>query len=129
MSSASTDSAAVKRSNSIDEESLSTDSDDINNEHLSSKDATENHGTFISNDDEYLEVKEIPKKIAVVPVMMGTGSRENEEEDGLIHSEFTGHDGATSEVYEVFKESAFDEEEVHFDEEYDDCTFETSNLY
>ncbi|KAL7484092.1 hypothetical protein ACHAW6_009730 [Cyclotella cf. meneghiniana] len=125
--SSSVGSTASKPPKSNDEDSLTTNEEDDNNAHFSGRDATENHGTFITHDDEYLEMK-IPKKIAVVPVMV-TGSRETDEEDGCIRKEFTGQEGATSEVYEVFKESVFDMEEVQFDEEYNDCTYETSSFY
>ncbi|KAL3796933.1 hypothetical protein HJC23_000686 [Cyclotella cryptica] len=125
--SSSSSSTGAKSSKSNDEDSLTTSEEDDNNAHFTGLDATESHGTFITHDDEYLKMK-IPKKIAVGAVFV-TGSRETEEEDGCIRKEFTGQEGATSEVYEEFKESLFDTEEVQFDEEYNDYTFETSNFY
>ena len=59
---------------------------------------------------------------------MVTASRENEDDDGCIYSEFTGHDCAVSEVYEDYKESPFGDE-VSYDQEYNDYTYDNSALY
>lgn len=119
-------SKVAKPSKSTDEDSLNTEDD--SNSHFISKDATEDHGNFISNDDEFLDTK--GKKNAAVPVLI-TAQRESEEEDGCIHSEFTGHDGATSEVFEEYKEYSFVMDEVQYNDEYKDCTYDScvSALY
>lgn len=120
-------SAAIdKQSKSIDEDSLDTKEDDSNS-HFQSKDSTEDHGSFTGNDDDYLQ-KTVPNKFVTVPVLV-TASRENEDDDGCIHSEFTGHDCAVSEVYEEYKESAFVEDEASYDQEYNDWTYDHTALY
>ena len=95
---------------------------------LNGLDATEDHGKFISHDDDYLEVPTAGRKTVA---MMMEAQREilDEDDDGHIQGEFTGHEGATSEVYEDFKESAFAMEEIQYEEEYNDYTYDTSALY
>lgn len=117
--------SSTKRLKSTDEPSLNTKSDDDIDSNFNSEDSNESHGSFISNDDDYIAVN---VKKDVVPVMI-TASRENVDDDGCIHSEFNGHDNAISEVYEEYKESSFGTDEVGFYQEYVDCTYDTCALY
>ena len=118
----------TKRLESTDEHSLNTKSDDDTDSHFKSKDSTENHGSFISNDDEYVTVK-VKKNVVPVPVMITASREDDNDNDGCIHSEFNGHSGAISVVYEEYKESSFGTEEVGFYQEYVDCTYDTCALY
>ena len=60
---------------------------------------------------------------------MITASRENDDDDdGCVHKEFAGHDGATSEVYEEYKETCFVQDEMWFDD-YNDYTYDACEMY
>ena len=113
--------SAIKRA---DEDSLGA-KEENSNSHFESKDSTEDHGSFTGNDDDYLQKTAFPNK---VPVLV-TASRENEEDDGCIHKEFTGHDCAISEVYEQYKESVFVDDDNSYDQEYSDYTYDHIALY
>jgi len=104
---------------------LDTSTEDDSNSHFEFKDSTEEHGKYISNDDEYRENK-ADKKNVIAPTTI-TASKENEEEDGCIHGEFTGYSGGISEVYQEYHECAFsDADAMQYYEGYNDCTYDTS---
>lgn len=110
-----------------DTASRKSSDDDSDLEHFTSLDATENHGKFLTHDDEFIapHTKKVP---TLVPVML-TAQREAEDDDGHIYGEFTGHESAVSEVYEDYTESYFTDEEMAYEQEYADTTYDNSALY
>jgi hypothetical protein len=100
-------------------------------DNLSSGDVTEDdHGSrYISDDDEFFEPP-TPEKKKAVAMMEAQREILSEDED---FGELPGFDGstATMEVDEEFKESVFraDTDEVSYDEEFTDYTYDASVMY
>ncbi len=96
----------------------------------SGRDTTEDHGTFITHDDDFLVKHVVLNKTSAV-MMQNQREIFQEDDDGNVYGEFTGHEGATDEVYEEYHECAFsyEEDSTSYDDEYKDYTYDASTLY
>ena len=127
--SASSDSASVETGTT----SKAAD-DDEDDWQCNGRDTTEHHGTFITHDDDFLEKHVVVKTKKFGAAMMQANQCEilEEDDDGHVYGEFTGHGGgATDEVYEDYRECAFkyEEDSTSYDDEYKDYTYDASSLY
>ena len=92
-------------------------------------DCTSDQGTFISHEDDYFQATIRPTKKRKA-MMVAQCEIMEENDDGAIHKEFSGYDGgATMETYEEYQETAFSAEEVNYETEFTDYTYDATCMY